>query len=190
MLFYMSWILSVLTLKSLQPVFVSFYDFSSAFNTIQHNLLSDKVLKMNVDTHRILWINRLLNESPSVCQTGIMFYIRSCIHRHRWATGYMFVTIFVYPVHCRLPEYSWRMPDWWVCWWYCTDWTGYRQDDRHYLQAITDFVQWYNNNFLELNIGETKGLIIDFRKNRTQPNSVVNKAAEVERVSTYTSIKE
>ena len=127
MLFYMSWILSVLTLKSLQPVFVSFYDFSSAFNTIQHNLLSDKVLKMNVDTHRILWINRLLNESPSVCQTGIMFYIRSCIHRHRWATGYMFVTIFVYPVHCRLPEYSWRMPDWWVCWWYYTDWTDYRR---------------------------------------------------------------
>ena len=49
---------------------------------------------------------RLLNELPTVCQTGIRSYIRSCIHQHWWATGYLFVTIPVYPVHCRLPEYS------------------------------------------------------------------------------------
>ena len=46
-------------------------------------------------------------------------------------------------------------------------------DDRHYLQTITDFVQWYDGNFLELTVGMTKGMIRDFRKNRTQPNSVV-----------------
>ena len=29
-------------------------------------------------------------------------------------------------------------------------------DDRHYLQAITDFVQWCDNIFLELHVGKIK----------------------------------
>ena len=40
-------------------------------------------------------------------------------------------------------------------------------DDRHYLQAITDFVQRCDNNFLELNVGKTKE-IIDFSLEKTE----------------------
>ena len=37
-------------------------------------------------------------------------------------------------------------------------------DDRHYFQAFTDFVQWCDDNFLELNVANTKEMIVDFRK--------------------------
>ena len=42
-------------------------------------------------------------------------------------------------------------------------------DDRHYFQSITDFVQWCDDNLLGLNVGKTKEIIIYFRKNKTQP---------------------
>ena len=46
-------------------------------------------------------------------------------------------------------------------------------DDRHYFQAFTDFVPWCDDNVLELNVEKATEMITDFRKNRTQPNSVV-----------------
>ena len=58
-------------------------------------------------------------------------------------------------------------------------------DDRVYLQVIADFVQWCDDNFLELNVGKTEEMIIDFRKNGTQPNPVIIKGVEVERVNTH-----
>ena len=94
----------------------------------------------------------------------------------------MFVTIFVHPVHYRLPEYCKTDK-------FADDTAQIGQiiddDDRHYLQAITDFVQWLDDNCSELNVGKTKEMITDFRQTRTQPNSVVIKGVEVERVSTY-----
>merc|ERR1712002_159622 len=42
-------------------------------------------------------------------------------------------------------------------------------DFTHYLNAIHNFVQWCDNNFLELNVGKTKEMIIDLRKNSNDP---------------------
>ena len=96
---------------------------------------------------------------------------------------------FVYPVHCRLPEYSWRMPDRLTS----SLMILYRldrlqnDDNRHYLQAITDFVQWCDDNFWNYIVGKTKEIIIAFRKNRPQPIPVVMNGVEVERWA-HTSI--
>ena len=49
------------------------------------------------------------------------------------------------------------------------------------LQAITDFFQWCDNNFLKLNVWKTKEVTTDFRVNRTQPNSVVIIGVEAEK---------
>ena len=55
--------------------------------------------------------------------------------------------------------------------------------------VLTDFVQWCDDNFLELNVGNTKEMIIDSRQNRTQPNSVVKKGVQVERESTCSYLR-
>ena len=54
-------------------------------------------------------------------------------------------------------------------------------DNRHYLQAITDFVQWCDDNFWNYIFGKTKEIIIAFRNNRPQPIPVVMNGVEVER---------
>ena len=58
-------------------------------------------------------------------------------------------------------------------------------DDTHYRQEIDSFVWWCDQNHLELNVGKTKEMLMEFRKNKSVPDSVVIKRIEVERVETY-----
>ena len=132
---------------------------------------------------------RLRNESLSVCQTGIRSYIRSCVHQHWWATGNLFVTVLFtsHTADCRNTHDECQTDK------FADDTAQLGQitddDDRRYLQAITNFVQWCNDNFLELNVEKTKDMITDFRskkkKKKTQSNSVVIKRVDIDRVSTY-----
>ncbi|XP_076869940.1 uncharacterized protein LOC143521209 [Brachyhypopomus gauderio] len=50
--------------KGSGAVRVMFFDFSSAFNTIQPLLLRDKLVKMEVDMHLVTWITDYLTGSP------------------------------------------------------------------------------------------------------------------------------
>ena len=84
---------------------------------------------------------RLLNEWPSVCQTGIRSYIRSyviCL-----ATGNLFITIFVYPLNCRLIKEMYRrtyMDGWLYMHWapsYCTFTSPFALDFCPYNQRQT-----------------------------------------------------
>jgi hypothetical protein len=59
------------------------------------------------------------------------------------------------------------------------------EDDRHYRQEIEDFVEWCDRNYLELHVGKTREMVIDFRKNKRRPDPVVIKGTEVERVESY-----
>ena len=42
-------------------------------------------------------------------------------------------------------------------------------NDLHYIQAINTFVDWCDNNYLELNVSKTKEMIIDFQTKQTTP---------------------
>ena len=50
---------------------------------------------------------------------------------------------------------------------------------------INDFVQWCDNNFLQLNVTKTKQLCIDFRRKQTPSKPVCIKEEELVRVDTY-----
>ena len=110
---------------------------------------------------------RLLYESPSVCQTGIRSYNRSCVHQHWWPQGTCLSPILftLYTANCRSTHDECQTDK------FADDTAQIGQitddDDRHYLQAITDFVQRCDNNFLELNVGKTKE-IIDFSLEKTE----------------------
>ena len=47
------------------------------------------------------------------------------------------------------------------------------QRDRAYRELIKDFVDWCQQNHLQLNAGKTKELVVDFRRHR-QPYTQVN----------------
>ena len=53
-------------------------------------------------------------------------------------------------------------------------------------QAIDDFTEWCNNNYLDLNVNKTKEMIIDFRtSNQTKIPTLTIGGADVERVQEY-----
>ena len=58
-------------------------------------------------------------------------------------------------------------------------------DDTHYRRQIDSFVDWCDDNYLQLNVGKTKEMIIDFRKKKSECSSIVIKGEKVERVKTY-----
>ena len=50
--------------KGKSAVRIMFFDFSSAFNTIQPPRLGDKLLQMGVDAHMVSWITDYLTGRP------------------------------------------------------------------------------------------------------------------------------
>lgn len=50
--------------------------------------------------------------------------------------------------------------------------------------ALQDFVQWCDENYLDLNVHKTKDMIIDFRRNTAQGVSVIH-GKDVQIVDTY-----
>ncbi len=46
--------------------------------------------------------------------------------------------------------------------------------------ALTDFVYWCDDNFLELNVVKTKEVITDFMKNNTEPKASIIHSKDVE----------
>lgn len=51
--------------------------------------------------------------------------------------------------------------------------------------ALSQFVNWCDDNFLDLNVTKTKELIIDFRKNQSTPEASIIHGENVEIVETY-----
>ena len=58
-------------------------------------------------------------------------------------------------------------------------------DDEYFIEAVSRFVQWCDQNYLELNVGKTKELLIDFRKSKNTPDPVTINNKEVERVESF-----
>ena len=58
-------------------------------------------------------------------------------------------------------------------------------EDSHYRQEIGDFVQWCESNYLVLNAGKAKEMIIDFRRKKYQPKPVEIREDAIEWVETY-----
>ena len=46
-------------------------------------------------------------------------------------------------------------------------------------------MNYCDRNHLELNVSETKEMIIDYRRNRREPDPILLKGSEVERVTNY-----
>lgn len=165
---------------------ITFFDFSSAFNTIQPLLLRDKLELSGVDHHLTCWITDYLTNRPQyvrtkdcvsdmvVCSTGapqgtvlapFLFTLYTADFRHRSA-------------NCHLQKFS---DDSAIVGLISDD-----DDDREYRELIQDFVDWCQWNCLQINTVKTNELVVDFRRRSHTPPTPVNiQGMDIERLDSY-----
>ncbi|TWW81868.1 hypothetical protein D4764_01G0016830 [Takifugu flavidus] len=163
---------------------VMFFDFSSAFNTIQPRLLRAKLEKMQMDAPLVSWIEDYLTGRPQFVR------LQSCVSDPLMSnTGapqgtvlspFLFTTYtadFQYHSEtCHLQKYS---DDTVIVG--CVE-NG--QEDE-YRDLVESFVRWSRENLLQLNVTKTKEMVVDFRKSKSPPSPVCISGKEVELVPSY-----
>ena len=186
--------------KTDSSIRIMFFDFSSAFNTIQPHLLAKKLCNMNVTPSLIIWILDYLTNRPQ--------YVRikadknnSVSQKDSQVDTYIMSDTLFTNVGC--PQGTCAAPFLFCL--YTSDFrtthnvnildkyaddaamTGliFNNDASFYLDEIDKFVTWCDDNYLELNVPKVKEMCIDFRKETFNPELVVIKGTEVERVDTY-----
>lgn len=164
---------------------VMFFDFSSAFNTIQPLLLRDKLMEMEVDMHLVTWITDYLTGRPQHvrirdCSSDTV--ISSTGAPQGTVLSPVLFTLYTsdfkyHSVSCHMQKFS--------------DDTAIvgcvrNGDEREYRSLVEEFVVWCKLNHLQLNISKTKEMCIDFRRSRPsaqQPISI--EGVDVEVVKSY-----
>ncbi len=166
---------------------IMFIDFSSAFNTIQPHVMIKKLMDLNVNANLILWINSFL--------TNRLQYVRfkSCTSSvKKISTGgpqgcVLSAGLFILYTsdklansdNCFIVKYA---DD--------TIIVGLLDEndencENEYRKEIDNFVEWCNDNFLNLNVKKTKEIIVDFRKNKEEISPIVINGENVEIVNEY-----
>lgn len=170
--------------KAGSTVRIMFFDFSSAFNTIQPNLLRDKLQNAGVDHHLTAWIIDYLTNRPQfvrvqscesdrlLCSTGapqgtvlapFLFILYTSDFRH--ATP-----------NCHLQKFS----DDSAIVGLITE-----GDDREYKRLTKDFVDWCQQYQLQINPRKTKELVVDFCRQQSSPALMNIQGMDIERVTSY-----
>ncbi|XP_078802203.1 uncharacterized protein LOC144991899 [Oryzias latipes] len=163
---------------------IMFFDFSSAFNTIQPRLMREKLEKMQVDAPLVSWIEDYLTGRPQFVR------LQSCVSDTLTSnTGapqgtvlspFLFTTYtadFQYHSElCHLQKYS---DD--------TAVVGCVKDgwEEEYRSLVERFVRWSGENYLQLNVAKTKEMVIDFSRRKSSPPPVCIGGTDVEVVSSY-----
>ena len=164
---------------------IMFFDFSSAFNTIQPLLLRDKLEHSGVDHLLTSWILDYLTDRPQyvraqgcqsdtiICSTGapqgtvlapFLFTLYTADFTHNTA-------------NCHLQKFS--------------DDSAIvglitHGDDTEYRELTQDFAVWCQRNHLQLNAGKTKELVVDFKRRKLPPPTPVNiQGTDIEIVKSY-----
>ena len=159
-----------------------FFDFSSAFNTIQPHLIVQKLLAMNLSPSTVHWIfNYLTNRPQMVSLNGKksdVAYTNTGAPQGTVLAPFLFT---LYTASCRNSDISCPLVKF-------ADDTAMvgkisNDDDSIYLDEIERFTDWCNDNYL--NVLKTKELCIDFRKVQCDPAPVHIKDSIVDRVNEY-----
>uniref|UniRef100_A0A8C6NVM8 Reverse transcriptase domain-containing protein n=1 Tax=Nothobranchius furzeri TaxID=105023 RepID=A0A8C6NVM8_NOTFU len=169
--------------KAGSTVRVMFFDFSSAFNTIQPDVLCQKLQKTQVGASTIAWIKDYLTNRPQFVR------LKNCTSNQAISNigapqgtvlspflFTLYTSYFQYKSEtCHLQKYS---DDSAV--------VGCIRDgqEAEYRELVESFVAWCGNNHLTLNVNKTKEMILDFRRNRVESNTV-SIMEEVEVVEEY-----
>ncbi|KAI3356696.1 hypothetical protein L3Q82_003382 [Scortum barcoo] len=167
-----------------------FFDFSSAFNTIQPRLLGDKLQLAGVDHHLTSWILDYLTYRPQFVrvqgfESDRLLSAAPVLRRERFNGSGSFP---VHPLHtadfsyntpsCHLQKFS----DDSAVVGLITD-----GDNREYRGLIQDFADWCLRNNLQINAGKTKELVVDFHRqcSHSPPAPVSIQGTDIDTVKSY-----
>ncbi|KAG5276868.1 hypothetical protein AALO_G00110700 [Alosa alosa] len=162
-----------------------FFDFSSAFNTIQPFRLGDKLLQMGVDAHLVTWITDYLTRGDHssirlknclsdtvICSTGApQGTVLSPVLFTLYTSDFCYNT-----ESCHMRKFSDDTAN-----------VGCIRNgqEEEYRSLVEDFVQWCKLNHLQLNTSKTKEMVVDFRRSKPTLLPVHIDGVNVEVVSTY-----
>lgn len=166
---------------------IMFFDFSSAFNTIQPHVLVNKMLEMNsVPKWLISWIFNYLTERSQFVRLAPDLK-SSVINSNTGAPQGTVLAPFLFTLYtsdarsthsaCPLIKFA---DD--------SALVGLIKNDDSdiYVSQIESFVKYCDDNYLVLNVKKTKEMIMDFRtKQKSVPVPIEIKNSNVERISQY-----
>ena len=180
-----------------------FFDFSSAFNTIQPHLLAQKLKNMCLHPNIIKWILHYLTDRPQHVrlqnnranrqpQTNTScnrdaFITSDTINTFTGAPQGTVLSPFLFTLYtsdCRFSSDSCYLQKF-------SDDSAVvglllKDNDEEYRERVESFVDWCEGNFLLLNVAKTKELVIDFRKKKNVPIKPVQmKGVDIEIVDAY-----
>ena len=164
-----------------------FFDFSSAFNTIQPHLLIQKLLDSgSVPSSYMSWILDYLTNRTQYVRFTINGTLSHMLTSNTGAPQGTVLAPFLFTIYTSdfrssdpsCPVIKFADDSAMIA--LITD-----DDDTVYHQQLDRFVNYCDANYLELNVSKTKEMIIDFRNSSTPPASVILKGGTVERVSSY-----
>lgn len=163
---------------------IMFFDFSSAFNTIQPALLRVKLEGAGVDHHLAAWTVDYLTNRPQFVR------LRDCVSDvvicNTGAPQGTVLSPFLFTLYtsdfchnssdCFIQKFS--------------DDTAIvgcvsEGNDLEYREVIKDFVSWCEVNHLHINASKTKEMMIDFRRNTPHSTPVNIQGLDIEVVETY-----
>ena len=162
-----------------------FFDFSSAFNTIQPALLGVKLQQAGVDHHLTGWILDYLTDRPQYVRTRGS--VSNTVVCSTGAPQGMVLAPFLFTLYTA--DFSYNTP---TCHLHkfsddsaivglITD-----GDDMEYRGLTQDFVGWCQRNHLQINTKKTKELVVDFRRRTCCPPTPVNiQGMDIEMVTSY-----
>ena len=161
-----------------------FIDFSSAFNTIQPHLLMNKLMNMNVNANLIVWIHSFLSKRLQYVNfNGTMSNVIEINTGAPQGCVLSAVLFIIYTSDCRSSSKH-------VIVKYADDTVilgliSNDEDVTTYTQEVDCFVDWCDNNFLNLNVKKTKEMIVDFSKSPNGFSPVNIKGDNVDIVDEY-----
>ncbi|PIK55788.1 putative RNA-directed DNA polymerase from mobile element jockey-like [Apostichopus japonicus] len=152
---------------------ITFFDFSSAFNMIQPHVLVHKLLNMNVPHNLVTWLFNYLTNRSQYVRINQSNCVSNTLVSSTGAPQETVLAPFLFTVYtsdarsshdsCHLIKFA---DD--------TALVGLitRDDGGEYLSQINWFVDYCDQNFLELNMEKTKEMVIDLRKGDHEPPPV------------------
>jgi len=142
---------------------IMFFDFSSAFNTIQPRLLKAKLESTQVGAPLITWVDDYLTGRPQFVLSPFLFTT--------YTADFQYCTEL-----CHLQKFS---DDTAIVG--CVEGGG----EAEYRDLVDRFVKWCGENHLQLNVAKTKEMVVDFRRNKPLPSPVCIGGTDVEMVPAY-----